>query len=162
MGILIPNANEKMPTVIDRTTEVHKMDLAEQIASLNARVTLLENLLNVAAAEQVSTGGGTILAAVEANCAIVRANKVALVNEIGCVVYDKVIDELNTKVLPRVNRAIDWMEYKTEDTDTLITSYRHAVTAQARQEEQLKTLTCEGMDTSHIISEHVSLFFPNN
>ncbi len=71
-------------------------------------------------------------------------------------VYRQVINEINEKVVPKVDNMMQWVNYKTRDEDETIDSYRRAVERQANPE--LRMLT-DGKHDGRIISPYVRTFF---
>jgi hypothetical protein len=52
-------------------------------------------------------------------------------------VHASVIDEINRTIVPELDKMSQWVQYNTEDTTDMITSYRKAVHNQARQSDAL-------------------------
>jgi hypothetical protein len=77
--------------------------------------------------------------------------------EITNAVYDRVSEEINTKVVPQMARMVQYVQYQTQDGGEVVTDYRRAVAQQAAAGEA-KMLT-NGGDTKHIITPHVRTFF---
>ncbi len=71
-------------------------------------------------------------------------------------VYRQVINEINEKVVPKVDNMMQWVNYKTRDEDETVDSYRRAVERQANPE--LRMLT-DGKHDGRIISPYVRTFF---
>jgi hypothetical protein len=71
-------------------------------------------------------------------------------------VYDRVITEINEKVVPKVDNMMQWVNYKTRDETETIDSYRRAVEHQITGDRRLLT---DGKNDSRIITPHVRTFF---
>jgi hypothetical protein len=71
-------------------------------------------------------------------------------------VYNKVIGEINSTIVPQVDNLIRFVHYNAQDGGEIVTDYRRAVEAQSNAED-MKMLT--NGNTSHVISQHVRTFF---
>jgi hypothetical protein len=82
-----------------------------------------------------------------------------LVEESQAKVYSGVMTQINTQLVPQLEKAVEWVNYSLEDTDRTVSHYREEIDEVSRE-------SCAGLigdsDHSHIISEHVKLFFDNN
>jgi uncharacterized FlaG/YvyC family protein len=72
-------------------------------------------------------------------------------------VYNQVIGEINSKIVPQVDSLVKFVHYSLQDGGEVVTDYRRAVEAQSNVSNQL--LLTNGGDTKHIISAHVRTFF---
>ena len=69
-------------------------------------------------------------------------------------VYKRVMNEINTKIVPKMAGTMEMLRYHMEDPGEVINNYRQAV---GNQGENVRTLT--NGDTRGIVSENVSVFF---
>lgn len=78
-------------------------------------------------------------------------------------VYNKVIGEINEKIVPKVNNMVQYVNYQLQDGAEIVTDYRRAVETQANKNLQpgVKMLT-DGKVDKRVISEHVRTFFSDN
>lgn len=71
-------------------------------------------------------------------------------------VYNKVITEINEKIVPKMENLVQYVNYNMQDGAEVVNDYRKAVYAN----DQLDTLTLtNGSADNRVISEHVRLFF---
>jgi hypothetical protein len=71
-------------------------------------------------------------------------------------VYNKVMTEINTNVMPKVERVMDRINYHMEDGDAVVDSYRREVEKQSNP--GIKRIT-DGKKDDRIITAHVRTFF---
>lgn len=74
-------------------------------------------------------------------------------------VYQAVISEINTKIVPKVNDMVQWVNYNMQDTGELITDYRRAVEEQSRGGDMKLLASSRGEDKSRWAGGNVGLFF---
>lgn len=90
---------------------------------------------------------------VAADTGVSREMAVAICDNMAQNVYGKIIGELNTTIVPRVNAIMQAQSYHNQDTTELITQYRRAIYDESNGAKAItdgKTAT---------IAPHVSLFF---
>lgn len=94
-------------------------------------------------------------AAAEANqLAVVETKEIA--RQASGAVYSKVMREINTKLVPELDRMAQWLNYQTQDTDGVVEQYRREVETPIRGDVKLLT---NGGDLRHIITPQVRLLF---
>jgi len=83
----------------------------------------------------------------------------ALVGEkIHADVYADVMHEINTNIAPKVNQAMQWINYNMEDGNATVDSYRRKV-----EEQNSNTrLITDGSNDRRIISENVRTYFSDS
>ena len=69
--------------------------------------------------------------------------------------YNKVIDNINKTIVPRMDNLIEYVNYHNQDGQEIITNYRRAVDDRVNGQKMLT----DGVDDGRIISENVSMFF---
>ncbi len=97
-------------------------------------------------------------AATNKQLAVVNQSNRELADAVGDDVYNRVLDEINEKVVPKVDNMVRWVNYKTQDTDILVHNYRCAVEKQNRSDPSIRLLT-DGQKDDRIITQHVRTFF---
>ncbi len=97
-------------------------------------------------------------AATNKQLAVVNQSTRELADTVGSEVYNKVLGEINEKVVPKVDNMVRWVNYKTQDTDILVHNYRCAVEKQNRSDPSIRLLT-DGQKDDRIITPHVRTFF---
>lgn len=147
------------------------VEIAEDIKNLEARllsaVTSAIGDSERKTAETVKKDVDTKVAAAKNQIVLANNNQLATVqettkqlvqavgNKIASAVHKRVIDEINRDIVPKVNSMVEYVSYQMQDPGEIVTDYRRAVERQAHGDTKLLT---DGND-SHIISEHVSMFF---
>lgn len=91
--------------------------------------------------------------------AVAVTKKVSAV--VSAQVYDKVIGELNTSIVPQVNQVVNWMAYSTQDGQGVVDDFRRNTMSQFTADPGTRLLT-NGGNTSHIISDHVRVCFTDD
>jgi hypothetical protein len=81
---------------------------------------------------------------------------VAVGQQVTNLTFKRVMDEINTKVVPKINEVAQYVSYQMQDTTELVTDYRRAVYDQSNASNR-KLLT--NGDTRHVLSEHVQTVF---
>jgi hypothetical protein len=84
---------------------------------------------------------------------------ITLKKEIYSAVCNQIVNEINEKIVPKVNNAVQWINYNMQDNDETIDNYRRAVERQSnRSETKLLTLATD----ERIISPFVRTMFSEN
>ena len=48
-------------------------------------------------------------------------------NEVGAKIYKKIVDDINTKIVPQVERVAEWVNYNVQDGTEIVNEYRQGV-----------------------------------
>ena len=80
-------------------------------------------------------------------------------NRVSDQVYSRVVNDINRKILPQINSALDWIDTQIVDGDELVTEYRREVDAETGPIGN--NMLCGPAD-SRTISPHVRLFIGKN
>lgn len=78
-------------------------------------------------------------------------------------VYNKILGEINEKIVPKVDNMVQWVNYNMQDGAEVVNNYRRAVEKQSRPSDN-KLLT-DGSDRpadSRVISQHVRTVFSDS
>lgn len=86
---------------------------------------------------------------------------IAVGQQVCDTVYERVITEINTEVVPKVNNMVQWVNYNMQDGGEVVDSYRRAVENQHRPDPKIKLLT-DGHRDKRIITEHIRTFFSDS
>src|SRR6185312_6764485 len=86
---------------------------------------------------------------------------IAVGQQVCDTVYERVITEINTEVVPKVNNMVQWVNYNMQDGGEVVDSYRRAVEHQHRPDSKIKLLT-DGKKDKRIITEHIRTFFESS
>jgi phage I-like protein len=113
--------------------------------------------------DEKTTVQSTQLAAIQQNndrqlTTMKEATKQLLVNfgtQITKQTYEKVITEVNQKIVPRIDGLIEYVNYQNQDGQEIITDYRRAVDHRVNGQQFLT----DGQDDDRILGPHTSLFF---
>jgi hypothetical protein len=81
--------------------------------------------------------------------------------EIESQVYKKVINDMNTRIMPQLNNMASWVNFNLEDGNEIVNNYRNAVEYEAHGTDFLR-LEGSGKKDSRIISPHVRTFFKDD
>lgn len=81
--------------------------------------------------------------------------------EIESHVYKKVINDMNTRIMPQLNNMASWVNFNLEDGNEIVNNYRNAVEYEAHGSDFLR-LEGNGKKDSRIISPHVRTFFKDD
>jgi hypothetical protein len=143
----------------DSIREFIKTEIAEQLAARMAELAeglkaeLVEELAARTDGLAASARGDLVLATPGAGAG---ARELALVGQQICdSVYEQVITEINEQIVPKVNDLVEYVNYRLQDGNEVVDSYRRAVEHRCVGTK----LITDGVDDSRIISEHVRLFF---
>lgn len=108
----------------------------------------------------VANMSSQLVVANDNNIALIKQNTKELMTGIGqhvCnQVYDRVVDEINTTIVPKVDNMVKWVNYNTQDTVDIVDKYRRAVEKQSHDPTKLIT---DGSRDSRIITPHVRMLF---
>jgi hypothetical protein len=77
-------------------------------------------------------------------------------------VYNKVISELNTTIVPRLNSALQWVSYNMQDVDSIVDTYRREVETVSSGIDPAQLLLTTGATDKRIITPHVRTFFEDS
>jgi hypothetical protein len=114
--------------------------------------------------QQVNKTNSQIVVSQERQLATVKKVTKDLVMVVGqqitSQVYGKVMDEINTKIVPKVNNMVQYVNYQMQDGGEVVTDYRMAVDRQYNGTGDTKRIT-DGND-KHILQAGVSLFFTDD
>jgi hypothetical protein len=92
------------------------------------------------------------------------SNSKALINkavQMACdVVYDQVIGDINEKIVPQLDKAMNWVSYSIEDGSETTDKFRRKVDA-VYANDGSRALT-DGKKDERNITEHMRLFFADN
>jgi hypothetical protein len=61
-------------------------------------------------------------------------------------VYAAVISEINTKIVPKVDNMVQWVNYNMQDGGEIVTDYRRAVEHQSRESDMKLLASSKGED----------------
>lgn len=125
-----------------------KLFIAEEIDKL--RKELLDRIDKQAAHEQSQ----------QSALALTTKQTMILVGEkIQTDVYNDVMREINTNIAPKVNQAMQWINYNMEDGAATVDSYRREV---ERQELGDALMITDGTKDNRVISAHVRTYYADS
>jgi len=112
-------------------------------------------------AETTSTEISLVQEETKREIALVREQTKELLVKFGTQItkqtYEKVIGEINQKIVPRMDSLIEYVNYHNQDGQEIITNYRREVDHRVNGQK----LLTDGVDDKRVISENVSMFFGN-
>jgi hypothetical protein len=133
--------------------------ISSAIAASEARTTVNVDALKKDVEVKVAAAKNQIVVANNNQLATVQESTKQMLHAVGQQItnatYKRVITEINREIVPKVNSMVEYVNYQMQDPGEIVTDYRRAVHQQANGDNKMIT---DGKD-SHIISEHVSLFF---
>jgi len=80
-------------------------------------------------------------------------------NQVSEVVYNRIVDEIDTKIMPQVNNMVEWVNYNMEDGGIVVDKFRREVEKQSSGETKFLT---DGKNQKNIISPYVRTMFADN
>lgn len=140
----------------DKTQILSYIDqqLAELKDDINRRFTQLESSLDSKINSQLTVTEKNQLAVVEQTRELMTRDISRISTHMANRVYDKITDDINTKIAPKLENLVQYVAYNNQDTNELITRYRAAVT----RDENTKMLSYkQDGQISDKISEYVKL-----
>ncbi len=102
------------------------------------------------------------LAASDKQIALSRQSTNDIVQKMGqniySEVYGRIMGDINKRIVPEVNKMVQWVNYNMQDGNAIVDSYRRDVEKQSEAERGVLHLT-DGKKDERIISPHVRTFF---
>lgn len=138
MSKLGPMIEEKVAAEVDRRMRAMSSEVDKKVAGAVEVVAAANNRQLVVARESTRE--------------LVRAASMEICDD----VYERVIGEINEKVVPKVDNMMQWVNYKTRDEDVTVDLYRRAVEHQSTADRRAIT---DGKNDKRIITPHVRTFF---
>lgn len=74
-------------------------------------------------------------------------------------IFGQIVDEINEKVVPQMNTAMQWVSYNMQDGGEVVDGYRRAFEQQTNKLDPNVKLLGYGKTDNRIISPHVRTFF---
>ena len=142
----IDNVDKRIRTVTKNVADV-QMDVGVISSNIDSKINAMNGQLVVTNERQLAV-----------TKAATKEIILAVGQKIATDVYDKVLDEINISIVPKVNSMVSWVNYQTQDTSEVITDYRRAV---ERTSSSGKSTITDGND-KHIITPHFRMAFTDD
>lgn len=141
-----------------------KKDLEQMEQRINKRIDTIksntaniisEKMENIQADRQLAVNNNQIIEMQKNTRELVKAATTQMAEK----VYAKINNEIATQIMPKIDSAVEWLNYNTQDTDGILDAYRREVEYRHRSDDR-KLLT-DGKD-KRVISEHVRTFWSDD
>lgn len=137
---------------------------ARLLAVINERLDALAHDRLQLGLEVKAQLGSEVKAQLEAQLGMQLQSQAQAQSQLSCIgdqlgekVYSQIIKEINTTIVPRIDKMVEWINYNIQDDDTTVRDYLSAVELVSNPTGSLTN----GKTDSRFITPYVRTFFEN-